>query len=498
MPKIPTYTADARITAESPSLKSSLQLSPAATPAASLVPFAEKFTEYALRERMIVDKTESLKLENESTTEYKNVIMKSQSFSDPEEAKNYLLKNGKEVLNKYASKASNDRVKKYFASSFAIEENKALGNVVDAVNKNLIKSRTNEVETKTKTKISDYVYSNSKIPLNDFINELMLDYDSMLQDGFINESDLKATQEELIKTVIFEKTKKLSGDNPVELYKIIDDPIKVPYLDEKQRKDLKRTIEQDLNVRKTTSDLLLNKQIIDSSNKYGDELLKNKNKGVNPKAIDELFSFNDQAKEKMFNLNDRILKNQIKKDSVYTSNDTVIKKILNEEIKNDVEDFLLDNETGNPQSLVDRVGNGTISLNDYNFIKEIINTSGKDEKAKSNIKDFFKFIDDNAPYVQGNSAFRFLDKEYDNRLIGFRNEMYQEYKSGIEKGIPHKELLSKSSKNFIGKKIVNFLPDRETQRKLLLDNTEAVLKEGKPQRNPGESQADFLKRTLYK
>jgi len=131
-------------------------------------------------------------------------------------------------------------------------------------------------------------------------------------------------------------------------------------------------------------------------------------------------------------------------------------------------------------------------------IKEIINTSGKDEKEKSNIKHFFKFIDDNAPYVQGNSAFRFLDKEYDNRLIGFRNEMYQEYKSGIEKGIPHRDLLNRSSKNFIGKKIVNFLPDRETQRKLLLDNTEAILKEGKPQRNPGESQADFLKRTLYK
>ena len=136
MPKIPTYTADARITTESPSLKSSLQLSPTATPAASLLPFAEKFTEYALRERMIVDKTESLKLENESTADYKNVIMKSESFSDPQEAKDYLLKGGKEVLNKYVSKASNDRVKKYFASSFAIEENKALGNVIDAVNKN--------------------------------------------------------------------------------------------------------------------------------------------------------------------------------------------------------------------------------------------------------------------------------------------------------------------------------------------------------------------------
>ena len=273
MPKIPTYTADARITTESPSLKSSLQLSPTATPAASLLPFAEKFTEYALRERMIVDKTESLKLENESTADYKNVIMKSESFSDPQEAKDYLLKGGKEVLNKYVSKASNDRVKKYFASSFAIEENKALGNVIDAVNKNLVKSRTNEVGTKTKTKISDYVYSNSKIPLNDFVNELMLDYDSMLQDGFINESDHKQTQEELVKTVVFEKTKKLSGDNPVELYKIIDDPTKVPYLDDKQRKELKRTIEQDLNVRKTTADLVFNQQIIESSNAYGDELL---------------------------------------------------------------------------------------------------------------------------------------------------------------------------------------------------------------------------------
>lgn len=498
MPKIPTFTSDARITTESPSLKSSLQLSPAATPAASLIPFAEKFSEYALRERMIVDKTEALKLENESTPDYKEVIRKSESFSDPIEAKNFLLKNGKEVLNKYTSQASNDRVKKYLSSSFAIEEQKSLDKVIDAVNKNLIKSRTNEVETKTKTKISDYVYSNSKIPLNDFINELMLDYDSMLADGFINQNDHKLTQEELVKTVAFEKTKRTAGDNPVELYKIIDDPTKVPYLDDKQRKELKRTIEQDLNVRKTTSDLIFNQQIIESSNKYGDELIKNKNKGVNPKAIDELFSFNEQAKEKIFNLNDRILKNQIKKDSVYVSNDSVVKKILNEEIKNDLQDFLLPNETGNPKSLVDRVGDGTINLNDYNFIKEIINSSEKDDKQKSNLKEFFNFIDDNVPYVQGNNAFRFLDKNYDNRLIGFRNEMYQEYKNGIEKGIPHRDLLDKSNKNFIGKKIINFLPDRDTQRKLLLDNTETILKEGKPQRNPGESQSDFLKRTLYK
>ena len=59
MPKIPTYTAKGRPTAEVSSAKMNLKLSPTATTAAALLPAAKAIDEYYIKQRNLEDKTEA-------------------------------------------------------------------------------------------------------------------------------------------------------------------------------------------------------------------------------------------------------------------------------------------------------------------------------------------------------------------------------------------------------------------------------------------------------
>ena len=70
MPKIPTFTAQARPTAEVGSTKINLKLSPTATPAASLLPAAEAIDKYYIKQRDLKEKTQA----NKSFFEIKNEV----------------------------------------------------------------------------------------------------------------------------------------------------------------------------------------------------------------------------------------------------------------------------------------------------------------------------------------------------------------------------------------------------------------------------------------
>ena len=62
MPKIPTYQARGRPTAEVGAVKTNIKLSPFATPAAALMPVAEKVSEYYLKQKELANKTEYKKM----------------------------------------------------------------------------------------------------------------------------------------------------------------------------------------------------------------------------------------------------------------------------------------------------------------------------------------------------------------------------------------------------------------------------------------------------
>jgi hypothetical protein len=51
MPKIPTYTARGRITAEAPSVSSNISISPTASTAAALSPAVNAIEEYYIKQR---------------------------------------------------------------------------------------------------------------------------------------------------------------------------------------------------------------------------------------------------------------------------------------------------------------------------------------------------------------------------------------------------------------------------------------------------------------
>ena len=61
MPKIPTYNAQGRITAEGPGVKTGIQISPRSSVAAALVPAANQLADYAIKKRDNTEKLEARK-----------------------------------------------------------------------------------------------------------------------------------------------------------------------------------------------------------------------------------------------------------------------------------------------------------------------------------------------------------------------------------------------------------------------------------------------------
>ena len=62
MPKIPTFTAESRPTADAPGVVSNIQISPTSTVAASLLPAAEKTSKYFIKQRDNTEKLEAKKI----------------------------------------------------------------------------------------------------------------------------------------------------------------------------------------------------------------------------------------------------------------------------------------------------------------------------------------------------------------------------------------------------------------------------------------------------
>lgn len=93
MPKIPTYNAQGRITAEGPGVKTGIQISPRSTIAAALVPAANELTNYSIKrrnteEQLIADKS-ILELKSESD---KIIYSQKDNISEEDSINNYKKK----------------------------------------------------------------------------------------------------------------------------------------------------------------------------------------------------------------------------------------------------------------------------------------------------------------------------------------------------------------------------------------------------------------------
>ena len=121
MPKIPTYTAKGRPTAEVSSAKMNLKLSPTATTAAALLPAAQAIDEYYIKQRNLEDKTEA----NKKFFEIQNKVEESQDkvkfdFNQDSAINNFNI-DYNAIKNQTLSTVKNKRVKKILETKLDIE-----------------------------------------------------------------------------------------------------------------------------------------------------------------------------------------------------------------------------------------------------------------------------------------------------------------------------------------------------------------------------------------
>lgn len=74
MPKIPTFTASGRPTADAPGIRTGIQVSPTATVGAALLPAADAITNYSIKKRNSEEKLVASKVILELQSESDKII----------------------------------------------------------------------------------------------------------------------------------------------------------------------------------------------------------------------------------------------------------------------------------------------------------------------------------------------------------------------------------------------------------------------------------------
>jgi len=116
MPKIPTFKAEGTITAEAATTPINVQapLSIAKT----FEPIQKAVTDYAVKEKVIQDKTEALKLENDSILELNTAVQKASKLMNKEKANQFLKNESTRIRTKYSNLASSSGVKRIFETNY--------------------------------------------------------------------------------------------------------------------------------------------------------------------------------------------------------------------------------------------------------------------------------------------------------------------------------------------------------------------------------------------
>ena len=221
-----------------------------------------------------------------------------------------------------------------------------------------------------------------------------------------------------------------------------------------------------------------------------------KKKGIFDQQIEELFGNTPVIIEQFKSLNEKIVNTKGKSVSSFDSNSQIINLIVNDEINQVTDKFLLPGETGEGKSIVERYENG-VNLQDLKFLSSIIDSQNKNPNTYSEMKTFFEFIDYYKMPVQGSPVLKGIDPGLDERLNNFKYVMYSRYINGIQSGIPAKTLTDPTKKEFIGKDILNFMPNANKIFKEIIDqikkNKSFDLKTD-AKRLPGETIDAYLKR----
>jgi len=149
MPKIPTFTARGRPTADAPGVTTGIQVSPTATPAAGLLPALNTLTNYAIKKRDVAEKVQANKKVFEIKGELDKYLKAEQENIDDENAINNFKTKYNDYVKQELGLVKNNRIKKRIQQNLDLEYSEYVYNIKKnsyaALEKNAIENLNNNL-----------------------------------------------------------------------------------------------------------------------------------------------------------------------------------------------------------------------------------------------------------------------------------------------------------------------------------------------------------------
>jgi hypothetical protein len=192
MPKIPTFEPRQRITAQAPGVRTGLQVSPTATPAAALVRPTAQLAEYYERERMIAEKAEADKKYLEVSTDLDEIQTNAAKQFNPLEAQSTFERQSRFLINEKINQTQNKRIKNMLSDRFENDLIIRKNNVKKLSRQQLDKQEEYNYNTQYEITLSKYKLSQTKEEKDFYQNQIFSNQES--RSLYFNDSDLTKKQ----------------------------------------------------------------------------------------------------------------------------------------------------------------------------------------------------------------------------------------------------------------------------------------------------------------
>lgn len=237
MPKIPTFQAEGTITQEAGVTRTGISVPLTQTIGAALAPLTKTVAEHAVKEKNFENRTEALKLENESLLELTDVFDRASKLDNKEQAFELVKTESERIKNIYSNRASNNFVKTAFNNNFYGEVQKGIFKVNNRVSTNIIQSLEIEVGKKKNKILTDAFIDKNPLAAATVANDLALLYEKNYK-GRIDEDQYKALIQGIPSELeIHEVTQRLR-DDPRQTYLDLWDKTKYTNISYENREKL--------------------------------------------------------------------------------------------------------------------------------------------------------------------------------------------------------------------------------------------------------------------
>ena len=237
MPKIPTFTTQARPTAEALSIQSKTQIPLSQTIGTALAPITKAVAQHAVNEKNLENKSEALSLENKALLELTDVFDKASRLDNKDEAFNIVQNESKIIQETYSNRASNNSVKSSFNNNFLAEVQKGIFKVNNRVSTNIIQTLDNEVSVKRNRLLTAAYVDKDPLALNLIQTDLETLYEQTYKGRIDTDEYNKLIQGIPGEIQIFEVSQLISS-NPRQAYSDLMNKDKFVNLDLNKRVSL--------------------------------------------------------------------------------------------------------------------------------------------------------------------------------------------------------------------------------------------------------------------